>query len=82
MPLPSSPYKMEKVHQTKLCHEELATESRKVDVGASWHRWEEGARLQAQLKEQALSARKTKERQRKTAQVLASTVASCSSSED
>ena len=60
---------MERVQQAKLCHEVLVREGRKVDVRASWQRWEDGARQQAQLKEEALSARRSKEKQRKMAQV-------------
>ena len=63
------PPQMERVRQAKLCHEVLVREGRKVDFRASWQRWEDGARQQAQLKEEALSARKSKERQRKMAQV-------------
>ena len=60
---------MQKVYQAKMCHEVLVREGRKVDAKVSWQRWEEGARQQAQLREEALSARRSKERQRKMAQV-------------
>lgn len=60
---------MEKVHQAKMCHEVFMSEGRKVDARVTWQRWEEGARQQAQLREEVLSARRNKERQRRMAQV-------------
>ena len=60
---------MKKVHQAKLTHDVLVSEGRKVDVWASWQKWEEGAREQAKLKEEALSTRRSKENQKRMAHV-------------